>query len=200
MLNKRHFRLLAAALAVLTLVVAACGSDNDGGVTTGGVPQVDDIGGGLPLADNDSDTPAVLGTCLPDEPDCEDILVDDPKSQELPETTEDGADLTNDATTSGMTVDGGLTIAEALTTDAAGTIAVHGYLFDDGTGLQLCETLIALGERYGCDGGSIAVTNLDPTEVADVVFFEGITYAEHEITLFGALNESILVVDSLVAG
>ena len=99
-----------------------------------------------------------------------------------------------------MTIDGGLTIAEALATDATGIIAVRGHLFDDGTGFQLCESLIGLGERYGCDGDHIAVTNIDIEAVPDIVFFEGTTYTEDEITLFGELTDDTLVVDPLVTG
>ena len=87
-----------------------------------------------------------------------------------------------------------------MTANTTGIIAIHGHLFDDSSGLQLCESLIGLGERYGCDGEHIAVTNLDPTEVPDVVFFEGTTYTEDEITLFGELTEGTLTVDRLVSG
>lgn len=199
-MKQRHLPLLIAALTIIVLVAAACGSDNDAGSSTGEVPQVDDSDGGLPLADADADTPAVSGVCAPDEPDCEDTLVDDPEPQDLPEPSNDDADTADGGATSGMTVDGGLTISEALTDNPTGIIAIRGHLFDDSSGLQLCEGLIGLGERYGCDGEHIAITNLDPTEVPDIVFLEGTTYTEDEITLFGQLNEGTLTVDPLVSG
>jgi hypothetical protein len=202
MLKQRHFPLLITALTVFVLVAAACGSDSDVGSTTGEVPQVDDSDGGLPLADADVDTPAVSGLCAPGEPDCEDTLADDPEPQDLPQPSDDDVDTdtADGGVSSGMTVDGGRTISEALTTNATGVIAIRGHLFDDSSGLQLCESLVGLGERYDCDGEHIAVTNLDPTEVPDIVFFEGTTYTEDEITLFGELNEGTLTVDPLVSG
>ncbi len=202
MLTNRHFRLLLVALAAFMLVAASCGSDDDAAVITGDVPQIGDVDGGLPLADADSDAPVLSGACVPDEPECEDTLVEDPVVQDLPDTADGdvGSEATGDVATLGMTVDGGLTIAEALVTDAAGIIAVHGHLFDDGAGLQLCESLTGLGEKYGCDGESIVVSNLDLSEVPDLVFLEGTTYTEDEITLFGTLNEGTFAVDPLVAG
>ena len=202
MLNKRHFGLLLLALAAFIFVAASCGSDDDAAVVTGDAPQIGDVEDGLPLADADSDAPVVSGACVPDEPECEDTLVEDPVVQDLPDTTDDdvGSEVTGDVASLGMTVDGGLTISEALVTDAAGIIAVHGHLFDDGTGLQLCDGLIGLGEKYGCDGESFAVSNLDPAQVPDIVYLEGTTYTESEITLFGTLNEGTFTVDPLVAG
>ena len=40
-----------------------------------------------------------------------------------------------------MTVDGGLSVDEALDTEVIGVVAVKGYLFDDGTGLRLRNVL-----------------------------------------------------------
>jgi len=202
MVNNRHFRLLLVALAAFMLVAASCGSDDDAAAPTGELPQIGEIDGALPLADADADTPAVSAACLPDEPECEDTLVENPEVLELPDTTDGdvGTEVTGDVASLGMPANGGLTIAEALTTEAAGIIAVRGHLFDDGTGPQLCASLTGLGEQYGCDGESIAVSNLDLAQFPDVVFLEGTTYTEDEITLFGTLNEGTLTIDALVAG
>lgn len=183
MLNTRHLLALVATVTALLLTAAACGSDSDPGLTTGEVPTTEDSGG-LPLADDGADTPVVSSMCAPGEPDCEDTAV-----------TDSGV-----ASSSGMTVGDGLSIPEALGTDATGIIAVHGHLFDDGGGLQLCENLVSLGERYGCDAAHISVADLDLTEVADIVLLEGTSYTEDEVTLFGELVDGTLTVDSLVAG
>jgi hypothetical protein len=197
MLKQRYFALLIAALAAFVLVAAACGSDSNAGTNTGEVPQVDDSDGGLPLADSDSDATAVTGLCAPGEPDCEDTLVDDPQPQDPPDPS--GAD-DDSASSSGMTVNGGLTISEALTSNVTGIIAIRGHLFEDGNGVQLCESLAGLGEQYGCEGENIVVANLDLTQFSNIVFFEGTTYTEDEITLFGELKEGTLTVDPLRSG
>lgn len=200
--KKRHPLYLVALIAALLLTAAACGSDSDPGSTTSDAPIVDD-GGGLPLADGEPpDVPFAEGACLPDEPECEDTLVEEPDVRDLPDApTEDpNKEPAGTAADSGMTASGGLTIPEALATDASGTIAIRGHLFDDGGGLQLCESLIGLGERYGCDGQRISVTDLDAKQVPEIVLFEGTTYTEEQITLFGELIDRTLVVDQLVAG
>ena len=45
-------------------------------------------------------------------------------------------------TTSGMPADGGLTVAEALATDAGGPLTVRGFLLDDGTTVRLCDAVL----------------------------------------------------------
>ena len=116
-------------------------------------------------------------------------------SEELPVLDDDGG------TSLGMPIDGGLTVSEALATEATGTLAVKGHLFDDGTGPQLCEGLVGLGEQYGCDGEHIALTNLDLATIGDaLVFHEGLTYTEDAVTLFGELVDGSFIVDSLVTG
>ncbi len=77
---------------------------------------------------------------------------------------------------------------------------VRGHLFDEGVGLRLCESLIGLGERYGCEGRYLAVANLDVTLIAEIVYFEGTTYTEDAMTVFGQLVNGVLVVDPFVAG
>jgi hypothetical protein len=183
MLNTRHLFALVATVTALLLTAAACGSDSEPGLTTGEVPTTEDSGG-LPLADDGADTPVVSGVCAPGEPDCEDTAVSNSDSE----------------SSSGMTVGDGLSIPEALATDATGMIAVHGHLFDDGGGLQLCEKLVSLGERYGCDAAHISVADLDLTTVSDIVLLEGTSYTEDELTLFGELVDGTLTVDSLVTG
>ena len=92
-------------------------------------------------------------------------------------------------------------LIEALATDATGILAVKGHFFDDGTGPRLCEGLVGLGERYGCDGQHISVTNLDSDTLGtSVVFHDGLTYTEDLLTLFGELVDGSLIVDNLVAG
>lgn len=190
-------RWLIAPLAAMALVATACGSGDEADTTTAEeVPEVADADDGLPLADGDAEPVPGEGPCAEGEPDCEEIE-DDPKPEDLPDASESGDDA---ASSSGMTADGSLSIAETLASDVTGMVAVHGHLFDDGTGLRLCESLRGLGERYGCDGEQLEVNNLDIETVPDIVFFEGTAYTEEELVLFGELVSGTLVVDSLVAG
>ena len=205
----RQLLMMTALFVSLALAAAACGSNED---TVDTVPTsvatdtpADHDPGELPVVGDDQvvDTPEVAGMCAPGEPDCEDTVVVDPQVSDLPSPTDEDAVMitSGDAVTSGMVIEGGLTISEALATDATGTLAVKGHLFDDGTGPQLCEDLIGLGERYGCDGEHISITNFDSAVAGDdIVIHDGLTYTEELITVFGELVDGSLVVDNLVAG
>jgi hypothetical protein len=196
MANQNVTRWLIATVAAMALVAGACGSGDDTDTTTGEVPEIADADDGLPLADDDQPLQDE-GPCVEGEPDCEETLDDAPEPQDLPDNSSSGEDT---GSSSGMPVNGGLSIAEALASDVTGIVAVHGHLFEEGTGFRLCERLIGLGERYGCDGDQIEVTNIDIDAIPDIVFFEGTTYTEDEITLFGELTSGTLVVDPLVTG
>jgi len=193
----------AVLTAALGLAVAACGSSNSADPTDVDTGEADTAptGDELPINESPDESPVVEGACLPDEPDCEDMIVDE-LDQELPVPDEGATDEGEPgAVTSGMTVDGGLTITEALATHATGVLAVHGHLFDDGSGPTLCEALEGDGERYICGGPQIAIDNFDPgTVVAEIIHHDGLTYTEHDLTLFGALDAGVLTVDNLVVG
>lgn len=200
MVKQQRLISMVAIVVALVLIAASCGSDSDSGLTTSDAPVVDDTEV-VPPVDPSAEPPAVAEACAIEEPECEDTLDVDPDAQDLPEPSDDPNPVpAGDPASSGVTGNGGLTIPEALATDATGIIAVRGHLFDAGDGLQLCESLVGLGERYGCDGAHISVAKLDPTQVPDIIFFEGTTYTEEQVTLFGALIEGTLVVDPLVTG
>jgi len=103
---------------------------------------------------------------------------------------------------SGMTVDGGLSVSEALDSDAAGVtgvLAVKGHLYDEGDGAALCETLTGGGERYICGGPLLPVDGLDLEPIRDaVIIHDGLTYTETEITVLGEIVDGALVVDPTV--
>jgi hypothetical protein len=202
MSNQRSSLLLVVIVTALVLVAAACGSGSDVGPTSSEVPPLDDTEVLPPVDDGSVETPVASGACLPGEPECEDTLVGDPEVNDLPDVSDAESSSGSVAadTVTAMTVNGGLTISEALSTDAAGILAVRGHLFDEGAGLRLCESLVGVGERYGCEGDHLPVTNVDLDAIAEITFFEGATYTEDEITLFGELIDGSLVVDPLVAG
>jgi hypothetical protein len=60
----------------------------------------------------------------------------------------------------GMTVDGGLSVDEALDTEVIGVVAVKGYLFDDGAGLRL-RNVLAESLPPQCGGASLTVADFD---------------------------------------
>ena len=104
---------------------------------------------------------------------------------------------------SGMIVDGGLSVSEALDSAAAdvmGVLAVKGHLYDEGEGAALCETLTGGGERYTCSGRLLPVEGLDLEPIRDsVIIHDGLTYTEEEITVLGEIVDGILVVDPTVS-
>jgi hypothetical protein len=183
----------AALIGALALAAAACGSSSTDPT-------------------NADANPGAAGACLVGEPECYDIGViqggpDDPElafedpDVEVPVPDEGQIGSGGGATSSAMPVDGGLTVSEALATDATGILAVQGHLYDDGSGPTLCESLEGGGERYVCGGPQLAVDNFDPgTVAAQIVIHDGLTYTEDTLTLFGELVDGMFVVDDLVAG
>ena len=171
---------VAAVLTVFVLLVAACG---DGGEIGNAEP--------LPPNDNPTDTPSAAGTCAEGEPDCNDT----------PGIGEEPIDLPDDGTVSplGMPADGGLTIADALASDATGTIAVQGFLVDNGTTARLCE---ALAESYPpqCGGPSIPVVGFEEMIDVPLAAAQGVTWTDEYVTLFGEIIDGTFVVDATVAG
>jgi hypothetical protein len=193
---KRRFTSAIAVLAVVTVLSAACGSSD---------PDPDPVAEGLPInPDSGDDEPGTASACLAGEPDCDDdpALPDD--GQDLPPLDEEpeSAPVSSDGEVStGMPVDGGLTVGEALATDVTGILAVSGYGFDEGNGVRLCERLDPGGERYECGGVSVVVENLDLTEMgADIVIHDGLTYTQDEIVLFGEMADGVLVLRETVTG
>lgn len=167
---------LLTTLFALVLIATACGSDNDT-VDTGG---------------ND-DTPAVAGLCPEDNPDCDDVGAI--SGDDAPDANDgDGTGDTISPVT-GALVDGGLSVPEALATDATGTIAVKGFLFDDGSGLRLCEALAESfppqcgGESLVFDGFTVDdISNLPQAEDIVVNTEQGVSWTDHSVSLFGELD------------
>ena len=98
-----------------------------------------------------------------------------------------------------MPADGGLTIADALASDATGTIAVQGFLVDNGTTARLCE---ALAESYPpqCGGDSIPVAGYEEMIDVPLASAQGVTWTDEYVTLFGEIIDGTFVVDATVAG
>lgn len=116
-----------------------------------------------------------------------------------PQTSDGGSAVES---SSGMTVGGGLSVSEALDSQAmgvTGVLAVTGHLYDEGDGTALCESLTGDGERYICGGPLLFVAGLDLELIREaVIIHDGLTYTEEEITVFGEIVDGILVVDRTV--
>jgi len=165
-------RKLIVLLSSLILLSAACGSGEDNVETDRG------------------DEPVVAGLCTEDEPDCDDVGV-------IPgDETNDSTDSDEPVTQSGGALAGsGLTVPEALGTDATGVIAVRGFLFDDGSGLRLCEVLAESfppqcgGAHLVIDGLTFGdVPNLPEAEDVTVTTEQNVTWTDSFVTLLGEFD------------
>ena len=177
---------MVVVAAVVSLVAAGCGDDDT------------DVGESDELPVNTAGTDDVViaePPCAPGEPECDDTVDVPDEGQDLP------ADDEGATSTGAVTIDGGLSVSDALATDATGTLAVRGHGFFDEDGDRICESLAPGGERYECGGASVVVENLDLESTgATVVYHDGLAYTDEEITVLGELVDGVFVIDDMVAG
>ncbi len=166
---------LAAVIAGVALVAAACG----GGDADGQVP-INDAG----------NSPDAASACLIEEPECDDTPDGDLEPQDLP-SGDDGA-----VDSGGLIIDGGLTIPEALATEATGIIAVRGFLIDDGQEARLCE-LLAESFPPQCGGASIVLDSTDQIDPDDMTSGGDVTWTDQLVTVLGELMDGTLVTTPL---
>jgi hypothetical protein len=160
---------LLVLIAVLMLVMAACGGADE--PATGDLPT------------NTGDSPAAGSTCLEGEPDCQDIP-GNAEPQDLP-----GSDDSVDS--GGMVIDGGLTVAEALATDATGTIAVQGYVVATGDEVRLCDALAASYPPQ-CGGDSVLLDGLDAIDPDELTSEGNVRWTDVPQTVLGELSDGVL--------
>jgi hypothetical protein len=164
---------LAALIAAVALVAAACG------------------GADAEVPVNDAaDNPDISSACLIEEPECDDTPNGDQEPQDLP-SSDDGA-----VDSGGFIIDGGLTIPEALATDATGVIAVKGFLIDDGQEARLCE-LLAESLPPQCGGSSVVIDSLDQIDPDETTSAGDVTWTDQLVTVLGELIDGTLVTTSL---
>ncbi len=190
---KKRWTSALAGLAAVALLSAACGSDAES-VTDAEELPINTEGG--------DEGPGTASACLADEPDCTDNPALPDTGQDLPPIDDEPeAPLVDADSSTGVLVEGGLLVGDALTTEATGVLAVKGHGFDDGDGVRLCESLAPAGERYECGGASVLVENLELDVIgADLVIHDGLTYTQDEIVLFGEVVEGVLVLRPTVTG
>ncbi|MDX1689808.1 MAG: hypothetical protein R3290_02170 [Acidimicrobiia bacterium] len=177
----RRFTIIAALLA---LVAVACGS----GDAVGG-----DQAAPTTVANDDALPPnPAAGACLEGAEDCNDIPGQEPGN---PLLEGDEPDLSQEPGVSGgFVVGGGLTVSEALETDADGIVAVQGFIVADDTGTRLCEGL-AESLPPLCSGASIEVSDLSTVDPDELNTEQGVTWTDVTVTLLGELVDGTLVVD-----
>lgn len=183
---------LIAVFTVLALVAAACGSGNE--QADPGAPAGSDQSSVLPPNSNPDDRPTVAGACIADEPDCEDTAVPGDEPSDLPPP----ADTPDEPSPTGMLVDGGLSVADALATDATGVIAVKGLLLIDDQGARLCE-LFAESAPPLCGGASIPVTDYEEVLSVPLTSAQGVSWTDQLVSFLGEIVDGTLVVDPTVA-
>lgn len=165
---------VVAVLAVLVLVLAACGA----GETTSDLPG--DAGGGQQAADLPIDSGAggdggADETCLVGELVCQDTF---PDSGEPPVPPSPGVPVATVASTS---IDGGFVIS--------------GFYFDDGTGVRLCD---ALAESFPpqCGGPSIPFDNTAGADLGVLSIEQGVTWSDQPILVEGEVVDGVFVAKS----
>lgn len=154
-------------LLIAVLILVAAACGGDDETATGDLPT------------NTGDTPAAGSTCLEGEPDCQDVP-----------GNEEPQDL------GGMVVDGGLTVADALASDATGVIAVKGYVVAKGDEVRLCD---ALAESFPpqCAGDSVLLDSLDAIDPDELMTEGEVSWTDVQQTVLGELSDGILNTTSL---
>ncbi len=165
---------LFALIAALIIIVAACGG---AGTSDGG----DAVTG---------DNPPIAGACEVGTPDCNDTP-GSPTGDELPPDDR--------GTSTGALANGGLSVEEALTTDATGILAVRGFVVADGNRVRLCDAL-AESLPPQCAGASIELANLDTVDPDSLQEAQGVQWTDQTVVIFGEVVDGVLVPDGTVTG
>lgn len=157
-----------AAILALLLVVAACGDDQN----SSELPPVGD------------DAPPAAGACIEGTIDCNDTLFpgDEPQESLPPGDRLAGTPIGG----------GGLSVAEALETDATGIIAVRGFYLDSGSGPMLCE-MLAESLPPQCGGASLPMADASPIDPDSIQTNQGISWTDGEVFVVGEIIDGVLV-------
>ncbi len=166
-----HKTLRTAALTtLLALVASACAVASESSNPDAGLPQVSAI-------------------CAEEVPDCDDTVAIDPNAG--PEEEPGDAGPPPPGASSGMLAGGGLTVAEALATEATGILAVQGFYLDDGTGPRLCETL-AESFPPQCGGASLLLGDLTGIDLGLLQSSGSTTWSDQPVVILGELDDGTL--------
>ena len=161
---------IAAALAAVALVAAACGGASNDAASAEELPI----------------NPA--GACLAGEPDCNDIPGQD-ADEPILEPGDPAAP--GDAVIGTPIIGGGLSIADALTSDADGPIAVAGFLIQDANGARLCD-LLAESMPPQCGGDSVELSDVSMIDPDELKTAQGVTWTDSTVTVYGEIVDGVL--------
>jgi hypothetical protein len=165
-------RLLVVVVAAMALIAVACSDSDD------------------PADDGSSELPPAAGACLEGADDCQDnpglggdqpILDGEPTGE--PVTGGGG---------SPMLADGGLSVAEALTTDADGPLAVVAFYYRDSDGTRLCD-LLAESFPPQCGGEQVAFDGDSVIDRDDLDETQGVTWSPQPVTVIGSIVDGVFV-------
>ena len=169
-------RILVVAFAVIALIAVAC-SDSD-----------------EPSDDGSAELPPAAGACLEGADDCQDnpgLGGEQPILDGEPTGGPTGGPVVG-GVGAPMLADGGLSVSEALTTDAEGPLAVVAFYYSNSEGTWLCELLAESfppqcgGERVAFDGDSVIDRDdLDETQ--------GVTWSPQPVTVIGSIVDGAFV-------
>ena len=182
---------LLLMLAVMALVAAACGTSDEQPAPTVPIGASDEPSA-LPINPNPDDTPATAGACVEGEPDCNDTLAVGEEPQDLPPPGDD-------VVPSGMPVDGGLSVADAVKVSRDGPIAVKGFLFIDGVGARLCEVL-AESFPPQCGGVFVPVEGFEEMLNVPLSDSQGISWTDQHVSFLGEFVDGTFIVNATVSG
>lgn len=138
--------------------------------------------------------PDVVFVCADDQPDCQETIAagdiptggDDPVAP----TTSPG----DGAASSGMIVDDGLSVSEAMAYEGSQPVAVHGYVVRTSESAQLCE---ALAESYPpqCGGANLILVNPNATDDLTLLEDGDVQWSPDIVVLIGTVTETDLTID-----
>lgn len=91
-----------------------------------------------------------------------------------------------------MPAGNGLSISDALSTDAAGPLMVRGYYVDSGSGPMLCE---ALAESFPpqCGGASIPLGDLSAVDPDSIQTERSTSWSDDALFVLGEIIDGVLV-------
>lgn len=167
---------LSTSVIALVLVVAACS----------GAETIEE----LPV----NDDPAVSGACIEGTVDCNDTPGDD-EPLFLDDEPREGAEPGN----SGMVVGDGITVADLLSGDVTGVVAVGAFVYVDEEGARLCD-LLAESLPPLCGGDTIPLAGLDGIDPDSLKEAQGVTWSDHVVTVFGEVVDGVFVSNQTVSG
>ena len=90
---------------------------------------------------------------------------------------------------------GGLTIAEAIDSDADPPLLVRGYVVDDGKEARFCSAL-AESHPPQCGGPSLRLEGAGDADLGELERANGVEWTEHEVALLGEIDGDLFRVSA----